>query len=398
MLLHSIAIAIQKPIFRKLPIPTPRLIDEVGGIKNIHNILMESGGKKPFIVTDKTLVDLGLIDEMLTSLSDAEIDYFVFSEVKPDPDFGIVRKGVELYKSNNCDSMIIFGGGSPIDCGKAIGASITTKKDISKLSGLLKVRKKLPPFIAIPTTAGTGSETTGVAVISDLETKQKLTVVDPNIVPHIALIDPTLMTGLPPKITAETGVDALTHGIESYIGKFTTQFTETNSIAAITDIMTYLKKAYDNGSDIQARHKMAVASYKAGLAFTRASVGYVHAMAHQIGAFYHVPHGLANAVILPHILDFSYEAAYPKYALLARKMELASSSEGDREAATKFLNTVKELLTDLNIPKGFPALKQEDIPTLAQRAIAEANMSYPVPVQMTQKQCEDILISLMIDE
>jgi alcohol dehydrogenase class IV len=302
---------------------------------------------------------------------------------------------VQLYKQNGCDSVIALGGGSPIDCAKGIGAAAVKHVDARKLIGLLRVRKALPPFIAIPTTAGTGSEATVVAVITDSMKKRKLTIIDPCLVPSVAILDPLLMKGLPPHITAETGIDALTHAIESYIGSYATKQTKAYSYDAVKRIFAYLPKAYLDGNNIEARRQMSIASFKAGVAFTRASIGYVHAIAHQMGGYYHVPHGLANAVILPHVLDFSFEKSLCQYAELAIAAGLSTPDDTQLEAAHKFVAGVKTLNQTLKIQRDFPELKAQDIPTLAKRAIREAYCEYPVPKLMNRAQCEDLLERLL---
>jgi len=291
--------------------------------------------------------------------------------------------------------VIALGGGSPMDCAKAIAAAAVKNVDARKLVGLLRVRKALPPFIAIPTTAGTGSEATVVAVVTDPDKKQKFTIVDPSLVPAVAILDPLLMLGLPAKITAETGIDALTHAVESYIGFYATEQTKAYGYDAVKRIFANLPKAYADGSDIEARRQMSIASFNAGVAFTRASIGYVHAIAHQMGGYYHVPHGLANAVILPHILDFSFENALCRYAELAIAAGLATSDDTQVEAAHKFVAGVKALNETLNIQANFPELKASDIPELARRAVREAYCDYPVPKLMNRTQCEGLLKKLL---
>lgn len=299
-------------------------------------------------------------------------------------------RGVEAYKSNGCDGIVAFGGGSPMDCSKAVAACVTKNKPAEKLAGLLRVRKRLPPLIAIPTTAGTGSEATLVAVITNKALRQKYTIIDPVLVPHYAILDAKLMTGLPPHITAATGMDALTHAVESYIGLHSNSFTEKYALEAVADIFTHLPTAYKQGDNLEARRSMAKASYNAGVAFTRTSVGYVHALAHQLGGFYHVPHGLANAVLLPHILDISFENCLNRYADLARCAGLATAQDSEESAARKFVDGVKQLNNQLAIPTSFEQLKASDIPVLAERAWKEANCDYPVPKVLSKEQITDI--------
>jgi alcohol dehydrogenase class IV len=283
-----------------------------------------------------------------------------------------------------------------MDCAKGIAASVTKNTDIKNLKGLFRIRKSLPPFIAIPTTAGTGSEATLVAVITNSKKKQKFTVVDPVLVPDIAIVDPLLMVGLPAKITAETGLDALTHAIESYSGLHSTELTKAYSSDAVKRIFNYLPSAYANGKDLEARREMSIASFNAGVAFTRTSIGYVHAIAHQLGGYYHIPHGLANAVILPHVMEFSFNESINSYAELAVCAGIASTTDTKLEAAKKLVDGVKNLNSQLNIQSGFEELKGEDILILAKRAVKEAYCEYPVPRQMTVTQCETLLAKLLV--
>lgn len=392
---HQTVIQIRGQVNKLVPIPLPKLIEGEGAIVQTAQVLNELGGTKPLIVTDAMLVKLGVAKHLTDALDAANIGYVLFDEVTPDPTLPLIANGWQQYKQNGCDSVIALGGGSPMDCAKAIAAAAVKNVDARKLVGLLRVRKALPPFIAIPTTAGTGSEATVVAVVTDPDKKQKFTIVDPSLVPAVAIVDPLLMLGLPAKITAETGIDALTHAVESYIGCYATEQTKAYGYDAVKRIFANLPKAYADGSDVEARRQMSIASFNAGVAFTRASIGYVHAIAHQMGGYYHVPHGLANAVILPHILDFSFENALCRYAELAIAAGLATSEDTQVEAAHKFVAGVKALNKTLNIQTDFPDLKETDIPELAKRAVREAYCDYPVPKLMNRAQCEALLKKLV---
>jgi len=394
-MLHQTVIRIRGQVNKLVPIPLPKLIEGEGAISQTALALTELGGSKPLIVTDAMLVKLGIAKHLTDALDAENIAYALFDEVTPDPTLPLIGSGLQQYKQQGCDSVIALGGGSPMDCAKAIAAAAVKNVDARKLVGLLRVRKALPPFIAIPTTAGTGSEATVVAVVTDPDKKQKFTIVDPSLVPAVAILDPLLMLGLPAKITAETGIDALTHAVESYIGFYATEQTKAYGYDAVKRIFANLPKAYADGSDIEARRQMSIASFNAGVAFTRASIGYVHAIAHQMGGYYHVPHGLANAVILPHILDFSFENALCRYAELAIAAGLATSDDTQVEAAHKFVAGVKALNETLNIQANFPELKASDIPELARRAVREAYCDYPVPKLMNKAQCEGLLKKLL---
>ena len=394
-MLHQTVIQIRGQVNKLVPIPLPKLIEGEGAISQTAQALTALGGTKPLIVTDAMLVKLG-IAKQLTDVLDAEnIAYVLFDQVTPDPTLSLIGNGWQHYKQHGCDSVIALGGGSPMDCAKAIAASAVKNVDARKLVGMLRVRKALPPFIAIPTTAGTGSEATVVAVVTDPDKKKKFTLVDPSLVPAVAILDPLLMLGLPAKITAETGIDALTHAVESYIGFHATEQTKAYGYDAVKRIFANLPTAYADGRNIEARRQMSIASFNAGVAFTRASIGYVHAIAHQMGGYYHIPHGLANAVILPYILDFSFENALCRYAELAIAAGLATSDDTQVAAAHKFVAGVKALNKTLNIQTNFPELKAADIPELAKRAVREAYCDYPVPKLMNRAQCEDVLKKLV---
>lgn len=393
-MLHSLLVNVRKPFLKHFPVPTPECITGPQSVKGIADQLNRYKGKNPLIVTDNVLLGLGLISPVFKSLDSNGIAYHVFSEVEPDPDFATVRTGVERYQQNECDSLILFGGGSVIDCGKAIAASVAKKKDIGRLVGLLKVHRMVPPMIAIPTTAGTGSECTVAAVITDRQQRIKQVVADPFLVPKCAILDPTLMTGLPPQITAHTGIDALTHAIESFLSGYAGRFSREQSIQAIKAIFSKLPVAFENGQDLEAREAMALASYQAGLAFTRTYVGYVHAIAHQLGAIYHVPHGLANAIVLPEVLAYCRPKIDRQLAELARAANISDSLD-NAQAATAFMETLNDLLRKLDIPKTVAAMKSSDLDEVAQRALAEAFGQYPVPVQLDHAQIREILTSLL---
>lgn len=283
-----------------------------------------------------------------------------------------------------------------MDASKAIAVSIANpKKSLRSLAGYFKGFNTPVPIYAIPTTAGTGSEVTVAAVIADPERHSKLVVVDTRMVPKMAALDPSLMTGLPPSVTAATGIDALTHAVEAYIGNWATPYTDGMALSAVGLIFENLRTCYREGGNLEAREKMSLASTYAGIAFTRANVGYVHAIAHQFGGLYHTPHGLANAIVLPHVLRFSAPAITGRLAQLAVRAGLGADHEDDDTLARKFLDGVDALNRDLNIPTYLAALRESDIPALARAALKEAHTGYPVPRYMTLSQCEDLIHSLL---
>lgn len=277
-----------------------------------------------------------------------------------------------------------------MDCAKVAGARVSNPNTtVSQMRGLLKVFKKLPPFFAVPTTAGTGSETTLAAVVSNMQTHEKYAINDPKLRPKYAVLDPELTTGLPKKITSTTGMDALTHAVEAYIGQSGVKSTNDYAEKATKLIFDNLEKAYEDGKDIEARENMLVASFYAGMAFTRAYVGYVHAIAHNLGGLYGTPHGLANAVILPHVLEYYGETAHEKLAKLADIVGIDGDS--DKEKAEKFIEEIKEMNEEMDIPEHFDFIKDEDIPTIVARALKEGNPLYPVPKIMDEEDCTKVV-------
>ncbi|MFA0356656.1 iron-containing alcohol dehydrogenase [Vibrio breoganii] len=391
---HKILVGVKKPFLKMLPIPEPKLVSGAGSVSQITELCRELGITHPLIVTDKVLVELRIIEPVLNTLQQTDLPFTLFDEVAPDPGFDEVRNGVRLFIKNRCDGIIAVGGGSPMDCAKAISASAKTNKDVSKLFGLMRVHRPVYPVIAVPTTSGTGSEGTVAAVISDHQARKKRAITDPFIVPKVALLDPNLMVGLPPKITAETGADALTHAVESYISGYANEYSQQLSISAIQRIFRWLPVAMQDGSNLDARQEMAQASYEAGLAFTRTYIGYVHAIAHQLGAFYHVPHGRANAIVLPSVLRF-IATADPKSIASLAKAAGYTSGDTDKTNAVAFIEKVEELLTQLGIPDCVAELKIADISLIAKQAIDEAFGDYPVPVEMSEEQCQNILKGLV---
>ena len=371
-----------------MPYRQPQTLDSVLDIKTV---LQEKNITKVLIVTDQGIKDLNLTNSLEKDLKANKIGYAIYDGTIPNPTIENIEEGLELYKKEACQGIIAFGGGSVMDCAKMIGARVVRpEKSVAKMKGLLKIRKELPLLIAIPTTAGTGSETTVTAVITDSEKKRKYTINDFNLIPHYAVLDETLTLGLPPQLTATTGMDALTHAIEAYIGNSTTKETRKYALDAMRYIFQNIEKVYNDGSNARARKHMLNASYLAGLAFTRSYVGYVHAVAHTLGGEYHTPHGLANAVILPYVLSLYGKSIHSKLRTIAVYCEIAHSYDSDQIAASKLINKILELNEKMNIPKTFDYIKEEDIPTLAKYASKEANPLYPVPVLMSAKELQKI--------
>jgi len=374
-----------------IPMPKPTLFSGPDSSLELCEAMAQLGMKKIMIVSDEVLVSIGLLDAIENKLKALEIDYVIYDGILPDPTYDQVEKGLEILRDNHCEAILAIGGGSPIDASKAIAARATNDKPITKMAGLFKLRKAPMPLFAIPTTAGTGSEVTIVSVVSDPDSHQKTPIIDPKLVPMMAALDGKLMLGLPPAVTAATGMDALTHAIESYISVNATPETDAYGLAATRLIMANLETAVKDGKNLEARQNMSMASYYAGLAFTKASVGYVHAIAHNFGALYSTPHGLANSIVLPYILDYSKDEVIDRLAQLAEASGLKTGRESKKQLANKFIARIRDMLKSFEIPDTLSDLKKEDIPKIAKLALEEAHMNYPVPKYMNQKVCESLL-------
>ena len=386
-------------VTRYIPLPQPTLLVGPGSSTRLGEVVAGFGHRKLLIVTDAMLAKLGLIKGLTDALTEGGAEFVVFDEITPDAPIPLIERGISVYQDNNCDAIIAFGGGSSMDSAKAIAVSVSNPgKSLRSLAGYLKGLRNPAPIYAVPTTAGTGSEVTVAAVVSDPENHSKIVIVEPRMVPRMAALDPSLMVGLPPPITAATGIDALTHAVESFIGNWATPFTDGLALAAVGMIFGNLRTAYTDGRNLVAREKMALASTYAGMAFTRANVGYVHAIAHQFGGRYHTPHGLANAIVLPHVLRYSAPVVVPRLAALAVRAKLGTADEDENTLADKFLAGVDDLNRDLGIPLHLAALREADIPDLARAACHEAHTGYPVPRYMTQGQCEELIRQLLPPE
>ncbi|WP_459930320.1 iron-containing alcohol dehydrogenase [Desulfosporosinus burensis] len=372
-----------------LPWRKPELTQGANSLKKLPKLIKSKGINSVLIVTDKIIASLGLLDELLKGLSDEGVDFVVYDKTVPNPTIDNIEEALQMYKANNCQGIVAFGGGSPMDCAKGVGARVARpKKTISQMKGVFKVLKKIPPLFAIPTTSGTGSETTVAAVITDSKTHEKYAINDTSLIPHYAVMDPLLTVNLPPHITSTTGVDALTHAVEAYIGRSNTTQTKQQSREAIKLIFANIFEAYSNGTNLVARENMQQASFLAGLAFTRAYVGYVHAIAHTLGGFYSAPHGLANAIILPYILEYYGESVHQSLAELADLVGISAPTDTKQQKAMKFIESIKQLNQSMGIPKKFKGIVESDIPLMVKRALAESNPLYPVPKIMSK---EDML-------
>lgn len=363
-----------------LPWREPELLAGENSIKGLPKLIKDKSIESVLIVTDKGISSIGLMDSMLEGLKTEGVNYSIYDKTVPNPTIDNIEEALAMYRSDNCKGIIAFGGGSAMDCAKGVGARVARpKKSIPKMKGELKIRKEIPPLFAVPTTAGTGSEATVAAVVSNSQTHEKYAVNDMSLIPHYAVLDPILTVNLPKHITSTTGIDALTHAVEAYIGKSNTKDTIRYSKEAVQLIFENLYEAYGNGTNLTARANMQKAAYLAGMAFTRAFVGYVHAIAHTLGGFYGVPHGLANAVIMPYVLEYYGQSANQPLSELADLIGITKPSDSTAQKAQKFIDAIKELNEQMEIPNKINGIKDEDIPLMVQRAHKEANPLYPVP-------------------
>ncbi|WP_299789426.1 iron-containing alcohol dehydrogenase [uncultured Shewanella sp.] len=381
---------------RVIPMPKPTLFTGSGSSLELCEAMALMGTQRVLIVTDSVLIKLGLLEAIQARLTDNHVEYVIYDGVLPDPSYTQVESGLALYRSHDCDAILAVGGGSPIDAAKVIAARVTNHRKIKKLTGLFRVWKAPAPLFAIPTTAGTGSEVTIAAVVSDPVTHKKTPLIDPKLVPMMASLDASLMTGLPPHVTSATGMDALTHAVEAYISMNASADTDAYAIAATRLIMQNLSKVVSDGTDIEARHNMAMASYYAGLAFTKASLGYVHAISHNLGAKYGIPHGLANAIVLPYVLDYSKAEIVPRLAELSRACGFGADGDTEEALAQCFIEHIQGMLKEYGIASQLDQLKLEDVPELAGAALKEAHFNYPVPKYMDQDQCETLIRQMLV--
>ena len=347
------------------------------GAKAVEEVGKQSvvlGVKKALIVTDKPLMGTNIVKKVVDILKASDVEAVIFDGTQPNPTVGNVEDGTAMYTKEACDHIIAVGGGSPIDCAKGIGLVLTNGGSIRDYEGLDMSKKAMPPFIAVNTTAGTASEMTRFCIITDEERHIKMAIVDWHVTPNVSINDPELMTSMPVSLTAATGMDALTHAVEAYVSTIATPVTDSAAIKAIELIADYLRPAVANGGNLKAREQMAYAQFLAGMAFNNASLGHVHAMAHQLGGFYDLPHGVCNAILLPHVSEFNIIACPEKFVDIA--IALGENVEGlsVMEAADVALEAIENLSNDVGIPSGLKELgvKEEDLSTLADNALKDA--------------------------
>lgn len=386
-------VAVMKPITALAQKPVPVLFLGAGRALYAADLLHAAGLRKPLFVTGPSLRKLGLPNPLLDLLLARGFAPVVYSDIPSDPTYTVVENGLAICRENACDCIIAFGGGSVLDTAKAIAAAYADKKPPQAFKGMLKVRHMPVPFLAIPTTAGTGSEATLVAVISDPQTHRKTTMIDPKLVPQMAILDASLTVGLPAHITAFTAIDALTHAVEAYVSTYANEETRRYSRLSVKLIYENLERVYRNPADLQGREALLLASFYAGLAFTRTYVGYVHAFAHSIGGQCGVPHGLANAVLLPHVMRAYLPTCTRAFSELADAAGLCLDDAGWGEAARaeRFLRSLADLNRAVDIPARLDAFPAERVTQTRTEAFAECHGAYPVPRYFTVAEAETLL-------
>ena len=363
-----------------MPLMPYREPERFDSIQALPGLLKRLNVRSVLLVTDRPLRESGVTKPLEELLEQSGVRCAVYDETRANPTVHNVEAARERYLEGKCQGLIAFGGGSSMDCAKAVGARIVyPRRTVNQMKGLLRVLRRLPPLIAIPTTAGTGSEVTVTAVITDSDRKHKYTMNNFSMIPHYAVLDPAVTCTLPPALTATTGMDALTHAVEAYIGGSTTKETRRLSLQAVRLVFENIETAYRDGGDLVARKNMLHAAHIAGIAFSKSYVGYIHAVAHSLGGQYNTPHGLANAVLLPIGLESYGSCVWQKLWELGRSAGVVAASDSRQEGAEKFIAAIRRLNRTLNIPESLPEIRMEDVPAMAAHAAREANPLYPVP-------------------
>ncbi len=370
----------------------PVSIMGVGCLEDIADYIKPMGFKKALIVSDKVLVQIQLIKKLTDVLEKIDVQYVIFDGAQPNPTVGNVNDGLKLLQDNQCDFVVSFGGGSPHDCAKGIALVAANGGKIEDYEGVNKSAKPQMPLIAVNTTSGTASQMTRFCIITDESRHIKMAIVDWHTTPVIAVDDADLMVAMPPSLTAATGMDALTHAVEAYVSIIATPVTDCAAIKAIELISGFLRRAVADGKDMEAREMMTYAEYLAGVAFNNASLGYVHAMAHQLGGFYDLPHGVCNAILLPAVEDYNAKVVPERFVDIAKAMGKDVAGLTVEQAAAAALAAIRQLSADIGIPAGLKDLKgfkESDISTLASNALKDA-CGFTNPKQATQEEIENI--------
>lgn len=376
-----------------LPYRKPELLEKN---EDLETLFRKRGIDRVLMVTDQSVRALGITQPLEKAMKQSGIRLFVYDQTVANPTTDNVEEARAIFENNRCRAIIGFGGGSSIDCAKVVGARIVRpEKSVNRMRGILKIRKKLPLLIAIPTTAGTGSETTLAAVITESTARRKYPINDFSLIPHYAMLDPEVTRTLPKHLTATTGMDALTHAVEVFIGRATTKGTRAAALSAVSMIFKNIDTAYEDGNNMQARRNMLHASFLAGSAFSKSYVGYIHAVAHSLGGRYDVPHGLANAVLMPYVLEAYGECIYPKLHTLGIAAGVAGKADSHETGAQKMIQAIRDKNRQLGIPDKLSWVQATDIPVLARYADKEANPLYPVPKLMEAKELEQFYCDVM---
>ena len=393
LLAYRLVKPFQWPTSRVVPIPRPTTFVGPGSALKLCDTIAQFGLARVLIVTGAVLVKLGIVEPLRAALAARGVDVAIHDGITPDPTYDVLQRGCEAAQAHRADAILAVGGGSVLDAAKIIDAMVVSGKSAAKLVGMLKVGKPLLPLFAVPTTAGTGSEVTVAAVATDPVAHVKNVVIDPKLVPAAAALDPGITRGMPPHITAATGMDALTHAVESYVNRWPHPETAFHAVSAVRMIFANLPRACADGEDLEAREAMLLASYYAGLAFTKAYVGYVHAFSHKVGGMYGVPHGLGNAILLPYVLDFLKDAPLAEQRLAELAVAIGAGRAGESRAALaqRFVERVRKLNRTVGIPDKLAALKAVDVPEVARAAMIEAHRDYPVPKNMRLPEAEALL-------
>lgn len=379
-----------------LPYRRPEILT---GTDLLPGLFREKGVRRVLLVTDASIRGLGITAHTEELLAREGIQCTVYDRTVANPTTDNVEEARALYLANGCQAIIGFGGGSSIDCAKAVGARVAKpRQSLAKMKGILKVHRRLPLLIAVPTTAGTGSETTLAAVITDSETRHKYPINDFPLTPHYAVLDPEVTRQLPRHITATTGLDALTHAVEAYIGRSTTRDTRRDAEEAVRLIFANLETACADGGNMEARANMLRAAFLAGSAFTKSYVGYVHAVAHSLGGQYNVPHGLANAVLLPHIMRYYLPVCSKQFAELGRMLKLGMPGDSDQIKATRFVKLLYKLNRQMGIPTRFEKFPASAIEEVIDMAFQECHGTYPVPRYFTREHARKLMEAVCAKE
>lgn len=380
-----------------IPVRRPMLFVGESSCEELCDMLISEGNTNVFIVTDALLNKLGIPAKVTDYLDTKNIGYKLYDGVTPDPTFKVIEEGLRQSLEAKCDSIIAIGGGSVIDAAKMIAMSQGNNCQPQQLIGILKARKPSVPLYCVPTTAGTGSEATLGAVVSDDTTHQKSLSIDPRMVPLAAAIDPVIMKGMPAHITADTGIDVLTHALEAWMSANASVETDYYAASAVKSVMHYLPLAYKDGGDLKAREEMGIAAHYGGIAFNKAGLGYVHAIAHQLGAYYGIPHGRANAIVLPYVLDVNRDASKKRLASLAKKTGMIKNDQtigSDSNITDDFITQVVDLINSLNINPMVKGMKTSDFDSIAKAAAKEVSDTYAVPTYLSASEIKEILMQI----